>query len=180
MLSRTPVNAQDEDEEDQIVLVDGDHPKVVEDDRDLVILEDVPTTMPLVKRPPSNYPPKTPPRRKSMGKSLHRAVLIRSAQRAVMRAEEEEEEMEVLESVVVPELLEEDEEGQDDDEGAFLRGDGDVEMEDVEMEDVEPQSSNWRKSLGRIWPFTGGSDDKVSKLISCASCSKLLNCNQGC
>ncbi|KAH6903308.1 hypothetical protein BKA70DRAFT_1566915 [Coprinopsis sp. MPI-PUGE-AT-0042] len=165
LLSRAPQIADDEEEEEEIVLVDGNHPRVVEEDRDLVILEDVPTQIPLA-RPTPNYPPKTPPRRKSRI-TLHRAVLIRSAQRAVIRAEEEEEEQEVLESVVA-----EDEDDQDNFDDEFDEdGDADAAMdedEDVEMEDVvsEPEQESesskpgWRKSLGRIWPFTGGAETK--------------------
>ena len=117
-------------EEDDIILVQGSHPRVVQDERDLVILEDVAVTAP----PPSPSklpasanlePPQTPPRRRSLGgNTLHRAVLIRSAQRAVLKAEkereEEEEEMEVL--------------------GAVVSSDDRDEYEDDEREDIEMDS----------------------------------------
>jgi len=201
--------------EEHIVLVHTNHPRVVEEDRDLVILEDVP--LHLILPSPSVYntgtptrfqrateraasptpvqrqaaptlvapqpqqaqpqPPRTPRRRG--GNALHRAVLIRSAQRAVWRAEkekeEEEEEMEVLGAVVG--CGEADEEGEDN---RVVYVHEDVEMEDVEMRSVsdedeqeegedegdkysdgEDQNSSlnkplWRKSLERIipWPFS--------------------------
>ena len=113
-------------EEDEIVLVQGSHPRVVQDERDLVILEDVALAPPLSpsKLPTNLEPPRTPPRRRSLGgNTLHRAVLIRSAQRAVLKAEkereEEEEEMEVLGVVV-----------SDDDRDEY-------EYEDNEREDIE-------------------------------------------
>ncbi|KAJ2916203.1 hypothetical protein MD484_g4200, partial [Candolleomyces efflorescens] len=175
----------DDEEEDEIILVDGNQPRVVQEDRDLVILEDVEVAppMPLVRvQQYQNLPPRTPPRRKSMGRNtLHRAVLIRSAQRAVIRAEEEEEEREVLETVV-SELVDSDE---DDEEYESVGGysqedeyahppeqtqlsDEDVDMQDAsddesEREDGSHQESGngannkplWRKSLERIWPFKG-------------------------
>lgn len=113
------------EEEDHIILVDGHHPCVVEEDKDLVILEDVeiprigssiftPTPTQQSHRPQQprymqspQVQPQTPPRPRSLSRNtLHRAVLIRSAQRAVLKAEsaerereEEEEEMEVLGAV---------------------------------------------------------------------------------
>ena len=98
---KSPVKATLQ-EEDEIILVQGSHPRVVEDERDLVILEDVALAAPSPSKLPANLePPRTPPRRRSLGgNALHRAVLIRSAQRAILKAEkereEEEEEMEVL------------------------------------------------------------------------------------
>ena len=154
-------------DEDHIVLVHTNHPRVVEEERDLVILEDVP--LHLILPSPSVYSsspvrggsqqpglaqpqpqqPTTPPRRRSIGgNALHRAVLIRSAQRAVWKAEkereEQEEEMEVLEAVVDPAEAgdvsdeDEDEDFEDDD---FVRGrplapsheEPAQELEDVEM-----------------------------------------------
>ena len=121
---KSPVKASLQ-EEDDIILVQGSHPRVVQDERDLVILEDVAlaASPPSPSTLPANLDlPRTPPRRRSLGgNTLHRAVLIRSAQRAVLKAEkereEEEEEMEVLGAVV---------------------SDGDRdEYEDNEREDVE-------------------------------------------
>jgi hypothetical protein len=139
------------------VLVEGNHPRVCEEGRDLVIFEDVlvpaiiaesseqqqhqatttaarspstpnrPPGVPSRGRTfsgqlpaaspatPAPVPPKSPspmlpiqrptavvqtPKRKPGRPSLHRAVLIRSAQRAVQRWEEQEDEMEVDESLV--------------------------------------------------------------------------------
>ncbi|KAF7303937.1 FHA domain-containing protein [Mycena indigotica] len=81
--SRFNTTAQDEESE-TITLVQGSSPRVVEEEKDLVILEDVEVAVPSpqpqqVVLPPA--PPKTPRRQ-----SLHRAVLIRSAHRAVLAA----------------------------------------------------------------------------------------------
>ncbi|CAA7263363.1 unnamed protein product [Cyclocybe aegerita] len=175
----------DDEEEEDIVLVQTNHPRVVEEERDLVILEDVPVSLldvqtspaklhqPVPQWPqPQPQPPKTPPRRRSLGgNALHRAVLIRSAQRAVLKAEkereEEEEEMEVLDSVVAS-VYDDDEVVHDEEE------DGDVEMgdsneeEEGDTDDEEEEKSRdeqkplWRKSLERIipWPFNSGQPDE--------------------
>lgn len=167
--------------EEEIVLVDGDHPHVLEEDKDLVILESVEVEVPeppLSPRPQqSAAPPATPhrlgafgrpvnvqtsnpnmyqtPHRKPARPSLHRAVLIRSAQRAVLRQEIEQEEEELEEKEVeevivddledVQEIEEEDEEEEDRDE---------------ETEETD-QSSGWRKGLGLVkglgWPFRSSS-----------------------
>lgn len=119
--------------DEEIVLVDGNHPRVVQEEKDLVILEDVPylpqpqssqpqmsarsllTSFPAIPRsnspglknpiqpqplqplaqspphpPMQTSPPLQTPRRPGPTRaSLHKAVLIRSAQRAVLRAEAE-------------------------------------------------------------------------------------------
>lgn len=104
--------SKDEPEED-IVLVETNHPNVVQDDEDnLVILESVQAWTPLesprrfVQFTPQLHQYQTP--RRDPRNSLHRAVLIRSAQRTVMKIEvqleEEREEMEVED--VVTELEE--------------------------------------------------------------------------
>jgi hypothetical protein len=118
---KSPVKATLQ-EEDEIILVQGSHPRVCQDERDLVILEDVALAPPSPKLHANIEPPRTPPRRRSLGgNTLHRAVLIRSAQRAVLKAEkereEEEEEMEVL--------------------GAVVSADDRDEYEDYEIEDIE-------------------------------------------
>ncbi|KAF7976909.1 hypothetical protein HWV62_5300 [Athelia sp. TMB] len=92
-------------EDEEIVLVDGNHPRVVEEEQDLVILEDVelpvpqppipafpspPSPVKLQSRPNLKLappPPPVTPRRTPSRPTLHKAVLIRSAQRAVMHAE---------------------------------------------------------------------------------------------
>ena len=99
-------------EEEDIVLVESNHPNVVQDDEDnLVILESVEALKPLesprrfVKFTPQPHQYQTP--RREPQNSLHRAVLIRSAQRTAMKVEmeiEEQEEMEVED--VVTELEE--------------------------------------------------------------------------
>ena len=102
-----------EEPEEDIVLVESNHPNVVQDDEDnLVILESVQAQEPLESPrrfvqftpQPSQY--QTP--RRNPRNSLHRAVLIRSAQRTAMKIEieleEEQEEMEVED--VVTELEE--------------------------------------------------------------------------
>jgi len=154
-------------EEEEIVLVQTNHPRVVEEEKDLVILEDVPvqllspakTTLqqfPMIQA--QNQPPCTPRRRSLGGTALHRAVLIRSAQRAVIKAEKEreevQEELEVLGSVVG---------SGDEDERAMDMELSDEEETDDEDEDGETegqtQKSLWRKSLEQIIPWSmGGSE----------------------
>lgn len=91
-----------EEPEEDIVLVETNHPSVVQDDEDnLVILESVQAPIPLqsprrfVQFTPQPHQYQTP--RRDPRNSLHRAVLIRSAQRTAMKVEIqlEEEEMEV-------------------------------------------------------------------------------------
>jgi len=95
---------QNEEPEEDIVLVESNHPNVVQDDEDnLVILESVQAPNPLespgrlVQFTPQPHQYQTP--RRNPRDSLHRAVLIRSAQRTAMKIEveleEEQEEMEV-------------------------------------------------------------------------------------
>ncbi|THU93341.1 hypothetical protein K435DRAFT_725485 [Dendrothele bispora CBS 962.96] len=177
----------DEIEEEEVILVEGNCPRVVEEDTDLVILEDVEVRPPSGSRPPSPVksstssspvkstgyiqapppmqllqfqsqqppkPPKTPTR--PARPTLHRAVLIRSAQRAVLKAEEEkeeeEEEMEVLGA-----LADEDDREFDEDREEKLE---DVEEEeeaeegeDNDQQEEEEEKPSWRKSLGNMWPF---------------------------
>ncbi|KAI0062552.1 hypothetical protein BV25DRAFT_643580 [Artomyces pyxidatus] len=187
----------DEDEEASIVLVDGNHPRVVEEDKDLVILEDVevqeptPQVQPLnIKKhasmgsatpgrsrlasgsyaaPVPSLPVNRPqqqfqtPRRKPPRSSLHRAVLIRSAQRAVMRVEveEEKEEQEVEETVNAADVAiveeqsgfeeQEEEDAMDEDqqeeyEEELGDEDGDTREEDREVGPI----SSLRKSLEAV------------------------------
>ncbi|KAJ7487983.1 hypothetical protein FB451DRAFT_1025621 [Mycena latifolia] len=82
-----------EEDEEEITLVQGAHPRVVEEARDLVILEDVEVQVPGPAtqtqdrgRPAGSEAPKPQPPRTPRRQSLHRAVLIRSAQRAVWAA----------------------------------------------------------------------------------------------
>jgi len=107
-----PTHSEEPEEED-IVLVESNHPNVVQDDEDnLIILESVEASRPpesprrLVQFTPQPHQFQTP--RREPRNSLHRAVLIRSAQRTAMKVEveleEEQEEMEVED--VVTELEE--------------------------------------------------------------------------
>jgi len=175
---------QDEENDAPIRLVEGNRPQVVEEEQDLVILEEVdapetsaqPQAAQQVQSPacapqagPSNATPVFPlssthqsqqfltPRRRPARPSLHRAVLIRSAQRVAMRfeveKEQEQEEREVEEHVTpIEERMEVDE----DDEGAQDAIIEEFEEEvdkDVAGEDTEPDFKpaapifGWRKSL---------------------------------
>ncbi|KAI0826106.1 hypothetical protein BC629DRAFT_1434608 [Irpex lacteus] len=184
-------DSEDEEPEADIVLVQTNHPKVVEEDRDLVILEHVdvsiPNPEPAPAKPVVQFPipqtaqpsvVQTPQRRRRVGgrASLHRAVLIRSAQRAVgglrgeMEEEEEEEDGEEEEVEETIQALEEVEEGDDeegyDDEVEAEEGEENVEdeeQEEAEREEEQEQEkqeeeqtqrstplSGWRKSLGFV------------------------------
>ncbi|KAG6875924.1 hypothetical protein C0993_006776 [Termitomyces sp. T159_Od127] len=132
-------------------------------------------------------PPKTPVRRRSQ--SLHRAVLIRSAQRAVMKAErdmrereeEEMEEMEALDAVASLDGERNDVEEKGDEmrhEDEFEQGEEDTSMDvdmDVDMEEPlagisddeednmkqkPKQKLSWRKSFERLRPFRSSSPVK--------------------
>ncbi|KAG2118296.1 hypothetical protein DEU56DRAFT_747889 [Suillus clintonianus] len=155
--------------EEEIVLVESNTPHVVQEEKDLVILERVdipapPPPTPFVQRPrPSANMYKTPNRRTRP--SLHRAVLIRSIHRAVMAREEEEEEKEVEEVIVGDASVEE--EFHDENEGSagneHEESDEDGSGEDSDTADEPtPQPSTWRKSLDAVrarvvWPFRSSS-----------------------
>ncbi|KAG1719877.1 hypothetical protein EDB19DRAFT_1647665 [Suillus lakei] len=167
--------------EEEIVLVESNTPHVVQEEKDLVILERVdipapPPPTPPVQRPrPSMNIYKTPNRRARP--SLHRAVLIRSVHRAVMAREEEEEEKEVEEVIVSEATAEEGEEHEnendnndefnDENEGS-ARNEHEESDEDGSGADSDtageptPQPSTWRKSLDAVrarvvWPFRSSS-----------------------
>lgn len=170
-----------------IRLVEGNRPQVVEEEQDLVILEEVddPQDIPQpnsqinsmqspVQAPqmggPYPAPPAFPlssshqlqqfqtPRRRLGRPSLHRAVLIRSAQRAAMRIEmeneQDEEEREVEEHVIpVEEQMEVDEEDQGDQDANVIEDfdeeaheDGDVEDPGMDPEPTTPVLG-WRLGL---------------------------------
>ncbi|GJE86346.1 FHA domain-containing protein [Phanerochaete sordida] len=149
-----PEDIEEEDEEDEdIVLVESNHPRVVEEDRDLVILEHVvarepePEPEPEEQRGRVQYPipqsdqqaMQTPHRRQNSRPSLHRAVLMRSAHRTAMRREMEiEDEREAEE---VEEIFEKVEQMQD------LRGEGEDENREEQQERTPRATSGWRKSL---------------------------------
>ncbi|KAI9513527.1 hypothetical protein F5148DRAFT_1006664 [Russula earlei] len=195
---RTPRQAQTDRQEGEygmpIRLVEGNHPQVVEEEQDLVILEevDVPerssqvippsdtdgagpsgsiTSMqnptdasqmggshpaPAFPFPPSNQQFQTPLRRPGRP-SLHRAVLIRSAQRAAIRIEmekeQEQEEREVEEHILpVDEQMKVDEEGQAGEDAVMAEFYEDLQQDD-DGEDVGPDPEpktpvfGWRKGL---------------------------------
>ena len=153
-----------------IRLVEGNRPQVVEEEQDLVILEEVDAPEPAATPQPTQHAPQVAaaapgfplapshqsqqfqtPRRRGGRPSLHRAVLIRSAQRAAMRfemeKEQEQEEREVEEHVTpIEERMEVDEE----DEGVQDR---EIEEFDEDYEVTEQDSKaaapifGWRKSL---------------------------------
>ncbi|KAI0045639.1 hypothetical protein FA95DRAFT_1560992 [Auriscalpium vulgare] len=206
-------DGMEEEEEEPIVLVEGNRPRVVEEEKDLVILEDVEVREELPPVKPLNFQKRLPstatqtprsrqfsgshasrstapapappppvvfqpqpqyqtPRRKVPRSSLHRAVLIRSAQRALMRAEHEmeEEEREVLavEAAVLdePTVMEEDEPLEEDAEGGWENEEaGDAQDYEEELHDGDddgdeevgnrgrrqtPPVSGWRKSLEAV------------------------------
>ena len=167
--------AKEEEQNEEIVLVDGNHPRVVEDDKDLVILEDIPYTppphqvTPLSPKPRSiiptfpstpNAPPFQTPRRSLSRPSLHKAVLIRSAQRAIMQAEQRtnniimtpddgdttEEEEEVLKATMnISNSGDDSESGEEYDSSSE-----EEEEEEEEGEQEQKPVSRWRKSLEMI------------------------------
>ncbi|KAI0301317.1 hypothetical protein BC826DRAFT_558631 [Russula brevipes] len=175
---RTPGQAQVGQQVEEfgtpIRLVEGNRPRVVEEEQDLVILEEVdlpehvpqantlgiessggsgpsafvnpmqgPTHAPQMSGPAAAFPlPPShqfqqfqTPRRRPGRPSLHRAVLIRSAQRAVMRVEmekeQEQEEREVEEHVLpIEEQMEMDEDDQGDQNAVTEEFDEEVEEDD--------------------------------------------------
>jgi len=136
------------DESEVVVLVEGNHPRVVQEDNDLVILERIDEEPPSSPKenaafslPPANRVPQTPQRRAGRP-TLHKAVLIRSAQRAVFRAEVEdaEEEEEVLDTIVA------EADSSDSSEEEEQR----TVSASEPNEEPQPEASGW---LGRIWPF---------------------------
>jgi hypothetical protein len=196
-LAQEPADQQEEEYGGTpIRLVEGNHPQVVEEQQDLVILEELeapdaeahPSSIQVgggvnliqspVREPqmgatnmasafpiPSSYQSQQfqTPRRRPARPSLHRAVLIRSAQRAAMlvemEREQEQEEREVEEHVMPSEEhMEVDEEDvwrQD----AIIEESEQVVHEDGDGEDAEPVPRpttpifGWRKSLTA---FKGG------------------------
>ncbi|KAJ7127370.1 hypothetical protein C8R43DRAFT_897413 [Mycena crocata] len=175
-----------EEEEKSITLVQGSQPRVVEEAADLVILEDVVLEAPLPalnvknalvrtgssadlngqqERGRTPGPPRTPRRQ-----SLHRAVLIRSAQRAKTdtdsegegeESDTEAEEAEVRELRLEVVSVSSGSDVSDDDEGAFRypgagEDDGEEPLHDHDGAAGEKKKTlGWRKSLEKlaIWPF---------------------------
>ncbi|KAI0332216.1 hypothetical protein GY45DRAFT_1274435 [Cubamyces sp. BRFM 1775] len=134
---RTPFAAADE----EIVLVHSDTPRVVEEDKDLIILDEVePEPEPILPLPVpiAAQAPRTPARRPRP--SLHRVVLMRSAQRAAIQREiqmEEEQEVEEVEETIAA-IAEVDE--------------GDEEIQELPSPhaQTQPQVTGWRKSLDLV------------------------------
>lgn len=168
---------EEEEEANEIVLVDGNHPRVVEEDKDLVILEDIEVPMP----PPVIHalPPKTPQRRRSQ--SLHRAVLIRSAQRRILehdrlqQQENQTEEMESLDTVVNDDTNNEedifnDQDDRDEQENSSASDEEtDSDEDEIKREDNQGQlKSLWRKSFEKLWPFKSLSSTDAQVLYSLA------------
>ncbi|PSS34226.1 hypothetical protein PHLCEN_2v1736 [Hermanssonia centrifuga] len=170
-LKRGAYVAEEEDDDDEeeleedIVLVEGNHPRVVEEDRDLVILEHVvvrepePAPQHLVQFPipqsaqPPPQAPQTPrPSRRAQSRaSLHRAVLIRSAHRTALKLEMEREEEEDVEEVeeTIQSGAELEEETEEDERDEKQQNDA-----SVQQNEGSGALSGWRKSLsGLAWPF---------------------------
>ncbi|TFY56053.1 hypothetical protein EVJ58_g7870 [Rhodofomes roseus] len=165
------VNAED------IVLVESDHPRVMESEKDLIILDHVTVTEPPPSAVPSPYRSssyaspvrigtgrhRAPPARRMPRASLHRAVLIRSAQKAAMRHEMQREEE--LDAEEVESIMGDDEEGND----VQMMEDVEEEYEEGEMQVKEEEEqqrrtpmSGWRKSLEAVkgglgWAFRAAS-----------------------
>lgn len=157
--------------EEDIVLVESNCPRVVEEDKDLVILDEVilppealsspspaPVFMPIPVQ--NQAPPRTPVK---WGRpSLHRAVLLRSAQKAAMRVEvQREEEMEVEEVEHTIAEMEEDEDANLDEENE----DEDEEMDgNIEQAEERRSMSPWRLGIEAVkeglgWAFAASSGE---------------------
>jgi hypothetical protein len=173
------------DDDQEVVLVEGDCPIIVQEEKDLVILEDVevedtdaineqlktptqktyasvhaqnsplryfPAPLPVLQTPQRQVPSQTP-RRRGFGSALHRAVLIRSAQRAIMKAEivkeeaEEEREVEATIAVGVPVNHEESDCSSPSSEGSE---DGDDGKADITEEEEDAAMSGWRQRFEGI------------------------------
>ncbi|PCH37466.1 hypothetical protein WOLCODRAFT_167517 [Wolfiporia cocos MD-104 SS10] len=187
----------DDDTKEEIVLVESDHPRVVESGKDLVILDHVTVTdapavpatptrsptkaaasvsSPMLVPPQSWAPPRTP--RRAPSASLHRAVLLRSAQRVALRQEmarEEEEEVEEVEESIIgsDDLGEMDVEG-----GQSMEVDAqdqahEEEIVEVKQTDRKTPMSGWRKSLEAVkeglgWAFRAASSEPRPQDLSAA------------
>ncbi|KAH9934220.1 uncharacterized protein B0H18DRAFT_1101746 [Fomitopsis serialis] len=173
---------------EDIILVESDHPRVMESEKDLVILDHVTVTDPPPSAAPSPYrassyasparqpravqmpvppqnwaPPRTPARRMPRA-SLHRAVLIRSAQRAALKHEmqrEEELDAEEVESIMGDDEGEGGVRGMEDVVEEYEEGEVQVKEEDEQQRRRTPMSG-WRKSLEAVkgglgWAFRAAS-----------------------
>ena len=196
--SKITPSKEDSDEGDsdqEIVLVDGNFPRVLEEEKDLVILEDVevneevgqdeqqrtPTRQmyasgsprtpqfrelvpPMRLQTPQMQSPPQTPRRRLPGASLHRAVLIRSAQRAVLKAEMEKEEAEEekeVEEFIVAEGAMYDSTSSSQSSGDESEDQDKQEQDEDRQEEEDLVMSTWRKNFEavKISPF----DEPVQK-----------------
>ncbi|KAI0649854.1 hypothetical protein C8Q79DRAFT_900791 [Trametes meyenii] len=146
---QSPLRTPFASEQEEIVLVHSNTPRVVEEDKDLVILDEVePEPAPVfpLPLPPSHQVPQTPVRR-APRPSLHRAVLIRSAQRAAIQREiqvEEEQDAEEVEETIA----------------AIAEAEEDEDVQEVPPPEGQRQVTGWRKSLDVVkgslgWAFRG-------------------------
>ncbi|THH09018.1 hypothetical protein EW145_g2328 [Phellinidium pouzarii] len=174
---QSPLKLASMDEDDPVTLVDGNHPRVFEEGQDLIILEDIelkftsdpemqtPTrsqtmqSLPQTQVPASKkLPQPQTPRRRSVP-SLHRAVLIRSAQRVAylremqvqrqrieygnqfedINLDEEAAEEEEVEESVIGDIVNDDSEevGPDVVADVGVQGDGIIGDEDIENAEYE-------------------------------------------
>ncbi|KAI0772938.1 hypothetical protein BD413DRAFT_473526 [Trametes elegans] len=147
---QTPLRTPFAREEEEIVLVQSDAPRILEEGKDLVILDEVePEPAPILPFPLPMTPqaPQTPVRRRPRP-SLHRAVLIRSAQRAAIQREmqmEEEQDADEVEETI--DAIAEAEEVDED-------------IQEVPPPDNQKPSTGWRKSIDMVkgslgWAFRG-------------------------
>ncbi|KAI0922850.1 hypothetical protein AcV5_009721 [Taiwanofungus camphoratus] len=173
---KTPFRARngtlENDEDGEIVLVESNHPRVVEEEKDLVILDTVtlpeePAPPPVMPVPQQAWcPPTTPARRPPPRTSLHRAVLMRSAHRAAMRQEmawEEEMEVEEVEESIIGPGSEESGEEDGIEEDVVKRGEGEEKTEVREAR--RTTMSGWRRSLEAVkeWALRGSSVETEAK-----------------
>ncbi|KAI0672231.1 hypothetical protein C8Q78DRAFT_1137757, partial [Trametes maxima] len=146
---QSPLRTPFSQEQEEIVLVHSNTPRVVEEDKDLVILDEVePEPAPVfpLPLPPAHQIPQTPVRR-APRPSLHRAVLIRSAQRAAIQREiqvEEEQDAEEVEETIA----------------AIAEVEEDEAVQEVPPPEGQRQVTGWRKSLDMVkgslgWAFRG-------------------------
>ncbi|KAI0767349.1 hypothetical protein C8Q74DRAFT_1355372 [Fomes fomentarius] len=134
---QTPLRTPFAREHEEIVLVHSDSPRVVQEDKDLVIIDEV-ESEPVLPLPLPVMPqyPVTPVRRQPRA-SLHRAVLIRSAHRAAIQLERQQEEEE-QEAEEVEETI------------AAITEEADEEIEEIPPPEGHREVSGWRKSLDMV------------------------------
>lgn len=134
---QTPLRTPFAREHEEIVLVHSDSPRVMQEDKDLVIIDEV-EPEPVLPLPLPAMPqyPVTPVRRPPRA-SLHRAVLIRSAHRAAIQLERQQEEEE-QEAEEVEETI------------AAITEEADEDIEEIPPPEGHKEVSGWRKSLDMV------------------------------